>query len=212
MFCAFVSVSLIGSQPKSFNTYGKSNAQIVQMGADGWSQFYGGHNNSINSDAEGSQIFLVAADHEIDLCLRNRSTDDKLKYSRLRRGVELYAREIVDLGAVRNNLGTLWRFQAKESSKVQVADILYKIVSHQPYRLHTVGNSVVLNSIDKIGQEIRQAFARGQIDRAHLGHWRQISEEAKSKFQKLLKVASSLDPVAGLWIHRFCDDEARNVL
>jgi hypothetical protein len=198
-------------QPRSADTYGKSDAQIVEMGVGGWFKFYTDRNNRITSDDKAARIYVDAAQTETSRCLRNCSSGYKTKFRQLRREIEEYAEDVVDLSAILGNLGTLWHFQAEENSDMNVADVMFRVVSHQPYRLQRIGISDVLRSIDQTNRHIRRAVVRGEIDRHHLGNWRPAARDAKLSFKRLCRIASTFDPTVVLWVRHYCYSAAKDV-
>lgn len=110
------------------DTFGKTNAQILEMGLDNWSKFYAAHaGDSTAASVTASGLYGDLAYERNSRLIRGRKRSEAKRLGQIRKMLEDFGGSVMQLGYRASGGGTMWN-QMSAGSYAEAEDTLYRIL------------------------------------------------------------------------------------
>jgi hypothetical protein len=191
--------------------YGKSEAQMLEMGREKWFDFYcsqAGHSTAAMADAE--RYYAQALRNRNAKLIANRPTVQKQRIEALRKHMETFAFHMVDVGRSFSGGGTIW-VNIAAGAPVDIEEVVYglmggkvgpapkRVVSDVTKRLDAV--SVQMNVYKSDLEDFKDSGMGYNFAKSAL-------LKARQEFEKIRQIAAKLERRHSDFVLEYCADWA----
>lgn len=181
---------------------GKTEAQILKMGAEGWMSYYTEKVGSSTADmCQGARIYGDAAKHRNDRLLANQLDGDfKLQVEKLRKLLTAYANAGVDYDYALSGGGTMYNIMWA-SVEGEVEDTLYAILTSTGMKPKPMVVSRVSKELAKLDTKLAKA---AKDEYVHAADGKKALATMKNTYRAIVDVAKHMSRKDSDRLLEFC--------
>ncbi|HTQ11426.1 MAG TPA: hypothetical protein VMI31_15280 [Fimbriimonadaceae bacterium] len=201
------------SAQDTHDTHGKTEAQILSMGADKWMSFFTSkEGDSTASMTEAAGIYSEVAQKRGDRLLRGiADSSRRIRLTRLRGLLDTFAVASVDAGYCESEGGTMFNTMWA-SAPGQVEDLLYSLITHTGPKAKPMVVSRVRKQLEKIRKDIQSMHnddPGGKLFK--YGDALAALRKLNQSFDGIVAIARTMSRADSDRILGFCLDQSKNV-
>jgi len=210
--CFTLLLASLALAQESHDTYGKTDAQILEMGMEKWSDFFAAKaGGSTSTMTEAAGIYGEVAKRRNDLLLSGKvQTKPRGKILKLRKLMSGFASSSVDVAYCESGGGTMYNTMWAAVTGV-VEDTLYRLVSRSGPKAKPAVVSQVTRMFARISKQIEDLHGdKDNLDVFKYADAKKALEAMRKNYGQIVVIARTMSRHDSDIILGFCLQEARN--
>ena len=205
----FVLIPILARAQEQVDTHGKTEAQILEMGMDGWMNFYTANVGSSTADmCEAAGVYGAIAEKRNNGLLKAAPTKRKAQILKLRKLLGQFDSSAVDVGYCESGGGTMFNpMWASVSGEVE--DALYPMLGGKAPKSKPMVVSAVTRQLARISKDIEDMHTPDN-EFMKYKEAKSALADMRAAFGGIVAIAKSMSRVDSDRLLSFCLDRAKS--